>query len=79
MSKTHKLLEVEQKHLNSITSIIGALNSWASTLEYLIVLAEKDRQSYVDLNVRTRLNIKKTKGTEPDIKVDAEAGTVEEL
>ena len=79
MSKTHKLLEVEQKHLTSVGSIIGSLNSWGNALEYLITLAQKDRQAYVDDVVRPRLGIKPKVGDEPDIVVDATAGTVEEL
>jgi len=79
MPKTHKLTEVEQKHLRTISSISGTLSSWANTYEYLIGLVDKDRQKYVDDNVRVRLDLKKTEGTEPDIKVDSEKGTVTEL
>uniref|UniRef100_A0A6H2A6F9 Uncharacterized protein n=1 Tax=viral metagenome TaxID=1070528 RepID=A0A6H2A6F9_9ZZZZ len=79
MSKTHKLTEVEQKHLNSVGAIIGALNSWGNTLEYLIGLTQKDRQNYVDTVVRIRLGIKAKKNEEVDMHVDAGKGTVEEL
>lgn len=79
MPKTHKLEEKEQKHLLTVGNIVGALNSWANTLEYLIGLVEKDRQNYVDKNVRSRFNLKSREDGKADIHIDAERGIIEEI
>ncbi len=79
MGKTHKLTDVEQKHLMGVGNIAMALNSWGNTLEYLIGLVEKDRQKYVETVVRPRLKLKPSKADKPDININAEMGLVEEL